>query len=181
MYLIPMEIYERLIIEKKPLEEKINSLGNEMSSIIDDEKNDDLSKAIMHQQTLRKYLNYKKQKKRVKSEDTQKRETQVKAENTRELSIEELSGKVPKTYKAKAVSILQSLPEEVSWNSEGKIVHKGKLLEKSNLFTIIHALSSNSQAQKDKASLIEGWNLIKSLSEQNTGEQQQQTTKWARL
>ena len=204
MYLIPIEMYERIFAQKKPLEDKLYSLDKEMENLIEDNNQDDFTKALSHQQTLRKYLNYKKQNnKRFKPDDEDiKTEPNIKSElktevdteseiseiseiktpeiktPIRELSYEKAADNVSKTYKDKAINILKSLPSELGWNKRGKIIHEGRILENSDLRKIIRALASNSATLKEQASKIEGWDLMKSLSRQDTTTKSRQ---WQRL
>jgi len=181
MYLLPFDQYERMRSGITYTEEKLNDLDKELQTIMRKEEYDEETKALLYQQTLQKYLGYKKQKETSSKTDKGEKEIEREEDDTEDKEVNPampndiIISAMPIKYKSRANMLLNSLPTELKWDSKAQIVYNGRTIENSNIIELLKGFVTDSTRDRNRISHTVGWETLKSALKKSN---KNPTAKW---
>lgn len=145
-----------------PNVERVHELDNEMRTVLNDTSVSDFDKAMQYGEKLQSYLNnYHTALTTPKSEaligplpkiSERKDQNQPTGEEKERLStFDRMLSNIPKSYLSKGARLINFLKKNgnITWNEDGKIMYKGKILPNSNIATVVHDLIRIRKPQSD--------------------------------
>ena len=132
MNLVDSKMVERMQAPVNPLHRTLNNLDSDMQSILQRTDMTDEEKVQAYNQILQKYLEYKRT-----NEESAKPSVQTKSAFDVEKDVMRT---IPKTMKRKAEALMERIKEDpdVSWNSRGEFVYKGRVIAGSNIVDLVN-------------------------------------------
>ena len=133
MNLVDTKMLERMQAPIDPLHRTLNSLDSDMQSILQRGDMTDEEKVQAYNQVLQRYLEYK----RTGGEPAKPSLVQTKSAFDVEKDVMRT---IPKTMKRKAEVLMERIRDDpdVSWNSRGEFVYKGRAIVGSNIVDLVN-------------------------------------------
>ena len=133
MNLVDSKMMERMQAPANPLYRTLNTLDSDMQSILQRNDMSDEEKVQAYNQVLQRYLEYK----RTNREPV----APVVAQSKPSFDVEkDVMRTIPKTMKRKAEALMERIKDDpdVSWNSRGEFVYKGRVVTGSNIVDLVN-------------------------------------------
>lgn len=143
-----------------PNVERVHELDNEMKEVLDDSSMSDFDKAMKYGEKLHSYLgNFRTALTTPKVEaligqrpvlTDKQMTTSPKIEQS--MSTDKIISAIPKTYHSKAAHLLNFMKANpnISWGDDGKIMYKDKVIENSNVNTLVGDMIRLRKPQSDQ-------------------------------
>ena len=133
MNLVDSKMLERLQGPVNPLHRTLNSLDSDMQSVLQRSDMTDKEKVRAYNQILQRYLEYNRATEESAKPSVVQTNSNVDVEK-------DVLRTIPKTMKRKAEALMERIKDDpdVSWNSRGEFVYKGRVIAGSNIVDLVN-------------------------------------------